>query len=158
MRAPRSVAVAGLVTMLVAGAASASQAAPGGPQPAVVGASQGISAERGDDRPAPDATRQAVYGPALDALNAYRTAAGLRPLVVEDWADFDAQGWAVASASAGISGPNPEAADLLHPWVVVGELYASGPSAAGAQALVDVLEDTQPGLVYSTKATRVRVR
>ena len=161
MRALRPVAVAGLVSMLLGGVAAASQAAPDTGRPTTAGAAPAHPAGRGADRDAHrgarDATRQAAYGPALDALNAYRTAAGLRPLVVEDWADSDAQGWAEASATAGGSGPNPDAANLLAPWVVRGELYAFGPQASGAQALVDHLEDTQPGLVYSATATRVGV-
>ena len=145
MRAVRTLLVLGSTVALLVGATSASAGgAPGERDPE-------DKTARGGGALAP--TLAAENAAALAALNDYRTDAGLPPLTTHYWVDYDATQWASSSAAAGTSGPSPTAADDAAPFVVHGELYATGPASAGVGALVDQVENAAPSIVYSTAAS-----
>lgn len=148
MRVARTLLALGTTVALLAGATTASAAAPADDDPGDRGAVEGALE--------PDLA--AANASALSALNGYRTAAGLPELVTEYWqVDGVAAQWANTSLTAGVSGPSPTVVADAAPWVVRGELYATGPASASVGSLVDVLEDSAPAVVYSSTATRVGI-
>lgn len=149
MRAVRTLLVLGSTFALLAGAATASSAG-------VAEASD--PGERGGEESALAPDLAAANSAALSALNEYRAAAGLPALVSDYWrVDWVATMWAEDSRDAGVSGPSPTLAADLGPWVIKGELYATGPASAGVESLVDALEDSAPAVVYDRTATTVGI-
>lgn len=148
MRAVRTLLVLGSTLALLAGGATASSA----------GMAERDRGDRGADEGVLEPDLAAADAAALNALNAYRTGAGLPALAPASWqVDNVASQWASSSLAAGVSGPSPTIAADTAPWVVRGELYASGPTSAGVAALVDAIEDAAPSVVYDAAATRAGI-
>ncbi len=161
MRAVRPIVVLATVAGLVVGVGAASHAAPAPsaePRPATAPASR--DDEGRDDLLGGVERVEAVQAEtdALARLNQHRAQAGLRPLVLEDEAQFWAYESALDSALAGAAGPADGLEDRLAPWVVLGQLWSSGPDTAGVTStMIDNLVNSQPAVALSATATRVGI-